>query len=336
MPKTSKQKRFFYAVKNAKHNPNYGDTHLHKVADSMTDSDIDDFTKLKAELKMKKAVLAVLKDSRGPIAETNDGTDDKKTGDQNVITKKFQVEGKFDEYVKRFLGQRFSEKELEAVSNFKEVKPKIESNLIRYNTTDTFQNSTTTIIKKLREGSDFVYVAFTKNDKPESPTDQQQPEGAADSGIGGSMGGMGGSPMMEDLGATDQPTPSNDMSVPTNPDFGSGTAPYEESKEYFRKFLPKNETKTYVNWPEKLNEQMPMDPMGATPPMGAQPGITPGPIPGQGPATTTAPMTPSPKTPEQRKKEMGVDDIIIRKSSTFREDIDGGRILIAFIKKLDL
>jgi len=168
-----KQRRFFLAVKHAKHNPNYGDTHLHKVADSMTDSDIEDFTKLKAELKMKKAVLAVLKDSRGVVDEFYYPNEDKGTK-ENVITKEFNVEGKYEEYVKRFLGQRFSEKELEAVNTFQEKKPKkIEANSIRYEITDTFRNSSTIIVKKLREGADFVYVAFIKQTKPESPQDKQ-------------------------------------------------------------------------------------------------------------------------------------------------------------------
>ena len=337
MPNTNnKQKKFFEAVKRAKHDPTYGNITLHKVAESITDSDIKNFAESKADIKIKKAILSVLKDSKNSIDEIYDETDN--IGDKNAITKEFNVEGKFDEYVKRFLGQRFSEKEMEAINTFQEVKPtKVESNLIRYETTDDFQNSNTTIIKKLREGSDFVYVAFTKNVKPETPEDQQQSDG--DIGGGGIGEPMGGSPMMEDLGASDQPTPSNDMSIPTNPDFGSGFSPYSENKEYWKKIFPKNESKLHVSWPEKLNEQIPMDPMGASSPIGNQPpmGTTPPPSPiSTGPATTTAPMTGTPKSNDQRKKEMGIDDIKIQKSNTFKDEIKGGAILAAFLKKLDL
>ncbi len=173
---TPKQQRFFQAVKRAKEDPSYGSSEVRKVADSMSSSDVEDFLKLKAELKVKKAVLSVLKDSREPMYLEE--------GETDVIVKEFNVEGKFEEYVKRFLGQRLSEKEMEAINTFQEIKPtKIENNQIRYETTDEFKNSTTTIIKKLREGADFVYVAFTKYSKTEKPGDQQQ------QGMGGDMGG---------------------------------------------------------------------------------------------------------------------------------------------------
>lgn len=333
---SSKQQRFFQAVKRAKHDPKYGDARLHKVASSIPDSDIDDFTHLKSELKMKKALLATLKDvASPPIGGLLD------EDQRHVVTKEFTVEGKYEEYVKRFLGQRFSEKELEAVNTFQEVKPtKREQQQIRYETTDGFKNSTTTIIKKLREGADFVYVAFVKTTKSVPEDQQQQQPGGGDMGAGGGLGGLGGPPLME----TDQPTPANDMSVPTNSDFASGTAPYEES--FRNKYVPKNEAKGYISWPDAkriLSEQLP-DPMGGglgggmggmgagVPPMGPT-----GPdAPGVGPMTTTAPMTGTPKTPEQRKKEMGIDDILVKKSSTFRDDIKGGAILAEFLKELEL
>jgi hypothetical protein len=336
MPSNSKrQKRFFLAVKHAKHNPGYGDPRLHKVADSMTDKDIDDFTKHVTEFKVKKAILSVIKDCM-EITNLDElfNSGEKADSDETVITKEFTVEGKFEDYVKRFMGQRLSEKELEAVNTFQDKKPKkIESNSIRYEITDQFRNNTTIVVKKLHEGVDFIYVAFVKQIKPGSPEDKQQQSGGDTGGMGGMGGGMGSPPMMENLGASDQPTPSNDMSVPTNPDFAGGTAPYEESKDYFKKFLPKNESKAYVNWPDKLNEQGPTDPLGA---LGSQPPMAPPPgqIPGQGSTTMTAPSIASPKTPDQRKKEMGVDDITIKKSNTFKKDIDGGRILVEFLKNV--
>lgn len=324
MPSISKkQKRFFQAVKRAKHEPGYGDAKLHKVANSMTDKDIDDFTKSIAELKVKKAILGILRDIKEPIYGTLE------EGDTDVVVKEFNVEGKFEDYVKRYVGQSLTEKEMEAVNTFQEVKPtKIERNQIRYETTDTFKNSTTTLIKKLKEGSGFVFVAFTKYSKAEKPGNQQQQS----SDMGGLGGGLG-SPMFE----TDQPTPTTDMSIPTNSDFAAGTAPYEEA--FKQKYLPKKESQSYLNWPESkpLNEVMPADPMAATSPV---PPISSGmggaPAPGVGPMTTTAPMNGTPKSPEEKKKEMGIDDILVRKSTTYTEDIKGGAILAEFLKKLDL
>lgn len=319
---TEKQKRFFFAVKRAKHEPGYGDASLHKVADSMTDKDIDDFTKLKAEFKVKKAVLSVLKDAHQSNKQTLD------EGDNDVIVKEFNVEGKFEEYVERFMGQNLKEKEMEAVNTFQEVKPtKIQRNQIRYETTDEFKNSTTTVIKKLKEGGQFVFVAFTKYSKAEKPGDQQQGAGAG--GLGGLGGGFGGSPMME----TDQPT-SGDTGIPSNPDFAGGMPPYENI--FKNRFGIKNETHTYLNWPSSINEQLPADPLtpiGATPP--AQPMGGPA-APGAGPLTTTAPMTGTPKSSEQKKKEMGIDDILVKKSTNYTDDIKGGAILAEFLKKLDL
>lgn len=290
MPSSSKkQQHFFYAVKRAKHDPSYGDKRLRKVADSMTDSDIDDFTKLKAELKLKKAILSVLKDCRDPMYLDefySQGEKNKITSDpKDVITKEFNVEGKFEDYVKRFLGQRLSEKEMEAVNNFQEKKPtKIEANQIRFETTDEFKNSTTTVIKKLREGAEFVFVAFTKNTKVENPSQQQQQPG-------GEPGGLGGSPPM----------------------------------------FERVDANTF-----KLNELAPTPPMGAADPLSSlQSNSTPPPM-GAGPMTTTAPMTGTPKTPDQQKKEMGIDDILIQKSATFKDEIKGGAILIEFLKQLDL
>ena len=41
--KSIKQQHFFQVVKRAKHDPDYGDARVKKVAGSMSDSDIDDF-----------------------------------------------------------------------------------------------------------------------------------------------------------------------------------------------------------------------------------------------------------------------------------------------------
>lgn len=286
MPSSSKrQQAFFSAVKNAKHNPNYGNSHLHKVADSMTDSDIDNFTKLKAELKIKKAILSVLKDCREPMYLQE--------GESDVIVKEFNVEGKFEEYAKRFLGQRLSEKEMEAFNTYQDKKPtKIESNQVRYETTDEFKNSTTTVIKKLREGAEFVFVAFTKYSKTEKPQSDQLNQPSGLSGHADLSGMNAAPPMFEHLDGN--------------------------------KF--------------KLNELAPTPTLGGTDPLAdlqQPPTGTPTPT-NVGPMTTTAPMTGTPKSSDQKKKEMGIDDILIRKSSTFKDEIKGGAILAEFLKKLNL
>lgn len=294
MPSHSERQRKFFglvrAVQKGETSPTKVGPGVRKVAKSISDKDAGDFAKSVAELKVKKAVLSVLKDCREPMYLEE--------GETDVVVKEFNVEGKFEEYVKRYLGQKLSEKEMEAVNTFQDVKPtKIDSTRIRYETTDEFKNNTTTIVKKLREGSDFVYVAFTKYGKVEKQ-DQQQ-------GNAGDLGGrMGGPPSM-----------------------------FEHVKK---------EPQIYLNYPEPskpfLMEQGPMDPLGAPMAPGAPgapmaPMSPPPPMPSP---TTTAPMTGMTKTPDQRKKEMGIDDILVRKSTTFKDEIKGGAILAEFLKKLDL
>jgi len=169
MPSSSeKQRRFFQAVKTAKHNPNYGDAHLKKVANSMSDKDIDAFASRVVELKTKKAVLAVLKELREPIYLNEEQ-------EMNPVAKKFNVKDKFENYIKKYLGQPFTPKELEAIDNFEGTKPsKIQRTEIRFESTDEFQYSTSTIIKKLKEVNQFVYTAFTKHTKTE-PEPEEQP-----------------------------------------------------------------------------------------------------------------------------------------------------------------
>lgn len=286
--KSERQQRFFglvRAVQKGETPSSKVGPGVKKVAQSISAKDAGDFAKSVAELKVKKAVLAVLKDCRDPMYLEE--------GEADVVAKEFYVEGKYEEYVKRYLGERFSEKELEAVNTFQDAKPtKIESSQIRYETTDAFKNSTTTIIKKLREGADFVYVAFIKVSKTEKPGQETPP--------GGEAGGLGGGP----------------------------SSMFE---------VKRKDPQIYLNYPEPskpfLMEQGPMDPLAPTSPMPAgMPPIPPPPSP-----TATAPMTgQSTKSPDQRKKELGIDDIEIKKSTTFKDDIKGGAILAEFLQKLNL
>jgi hypothetical protein len=291
MPSSSEKQRKFFglvrAVQKGKVSPSKVGSGVSKVAKSISAKDAGDFAKSVAELKVKKAVLSILKDCREPMYLEE--------GESDVVTKEFYVEGKYEEYVKRYLGERFSEKELEAVNTFQDAKPtKIESNQLRYETTDAFKNSTTTIIKKLREGADFVYVAFIKTSKVEKP-------GQEDKSAEEQPGGLGG--------------PSSMFEV------------------------KKKEPQIYLNYPEPskpfLMEQGPMDPLGA--PAGGVPPMAPtSPMPPAPSPTTTAPMAGTVKSPDARKKELGIDDIEIKKSTTFKDDIKGGAILAEFLKKLNL
>jgi hypothetical protein len=167
--KSEKQRRFFglvRGVQSGKVHPSKVGPEVRKVAHGISTKDAEDFASSIAELKVKKAVLAVLKELHEPMYLNEI--------EVNPVAKTFNQTGKYEEYVKKFQGMPISPKEMEAITGFQGAKPtKIERTQIRFENTDTFNNSTTTVIKKLREGSQFVFTAFTKFDQtqPEEPED---------------------------------------------------------------------------------------------------------------------------------------------------------------------
>ena len=184
MPSVSlKQKRFFQAVKGAKRNPD-APQHLRKVADSMSDKDIDDFIKCESEFKTKKAILSVLKDIVEPMY-LNEG--DEGQQDIEAVSNTFHVKADWATYIKPYIGQPFYPKELEALDNFKEKKPTtIARTEIWYNTTDSFNISHTTVIKKMKDSGQFSFTAFQKQERPtpdeEKSADDQQPDAGMNAG----------------------------------------------------------------------------------------------------------------------------------------------------------
>jgi len=171
MPAHSEQQKKFFGlvrgVQSGKVHPSKVSADVRKVARSISSKDAGDFASSIAELKIKKAVLSVLKELHEPMYLNELET--------NPVAKTFNQTGEFEEYIKKFQGLPISPKEMEAIHGFKETKPtKIERTQIRYETTDTFNNSITTVIKKLREGSQILFTAFTKfsQTKPEEPEEQ--------------------------------------------------------------------------------------------------------------------------------------------------------------------
>jgi len=212
--KSEKQRRFFQAVKGAKHNPS-APQHLRKVADSMSDKDIDDFIKCESEFKTKKAILSVLKDIVEPMY-LNEG--DEGQQDIDAVANTFNVKADWATYIKPYIGQPFSQKELEALDNFKEKKPTtIARTEIWYNTTDSFNISHTTVIKKMKDSGQFSYTSFSKQ---ESPTPDE--EKSADDQSSTDMGMNAGGP-------TDEPQGQLPPEAPTPP--STETPAKQEEKE---------------------------------------------------------------------------------------------------------
>ena len=194
--KSLKQQHFFQSVKRAKHNPD-APAHLKKVANSMSDSDIDDFANSLAELKTKKAMLSILKDIREPMYLNEEG--EEQTSIDPVATT-FNVKEDWSTYIKPYIGQPFSPKELDALGNYKEKQPITTSRTeIWYKTADPFGISHMTVIKKMKDSGQFSFTAFQKQEKPETPAEKKEKEqekqmSTGGAGMGGSEVPMGGPP----------------------------------------------------------------------------------------------------------------------------------------------
>jgi hypothetical protein len=143
-----------------------------KAAKQISPSDIKEYAKStdkKLPLKIRKEILGILKDIQEPMYLNEEEK-------SNPIAKTWNVDGDYELEIKKYNGLTLSQKEMEAIDSYTEVKPtKIEKNQIRYETTDAFSNTTTTVIKKLKDGSSqFCFTAFTKYDQSSQPKEKEE------------------------------------------------------------------------------------------------------------------------------------------------------------------
>ena len=225
--KTSKQQRFFRAVKRAKHDPNYGSKRLHKVANSMSDSDIDDFANHLAEMKIKKALLATLKEIQEDIAIREpmylDEEDESQAG-VDAVSDQFTVKENWAKYIGKYVGQPLSKRELDAIENFKEKSPITTSRTeLWYKTKDNMNISHTTLIRKMRDGGQFSYISFQRQKMPESPEDVKAREKMSNANSTGAPfePPIGGGPLSPEI------VPPRGMEEPETP---TATPPEQQIK----------------------------------------------------------------------------------------------------------
>lgn len=106
------------------------------------------------------------------------GTGVPRTTEPNVIAKTFDTKADFDSYVNQRRGIQFTSKEIQAIQNHQQVRPtQLDRFQVRFESTDDFGNNDTTIIKKLKEGNQFCWTAFSKHETAE---DEAKPEGQSD------------------------------------------------------------------------------------------------------------------------------------------------------------
>ena len=174
MPSKSKlQRKFFglvHGVQSGKIHPSKVSMKVRKAAKKISSKDVKDFSKTpegNLPYKVKKEIISVLKELQEPMYLNEDESKD-------AVAKTFDTKGNFDQYVKKFMGSEFLPKELDTINNHKEQKPtKIQKNEIRYETVDDFSNSTTNVLKKLKDGNGFAYTAFTKYLKQSEPSTEE-------------------------------------------------------------------------------------------------------------------------------------------------------------------
>ncbi len=84
-------------------------------------------------------------------------------GEKNIVAKTFDAQGDFDTYVNQHRGIEMTSKEQQSILGYKKTKPNQQDKFfVKYETSDTFGNNATTVIKKLKEGNQFCYTAFAK------------------------------------------------------------------------------------------------------------------------------------------------------------------------------
>lgn len=172
--KSQKQRKLFglvHAVQKGERSPTQVSRTVRRLAHKMDPKSVKDFAATSEKnlpLKVRMEMLNTLKEFSEPIRLQE--------GQTNPVAKEFTKTAIYDQYIQKFVGLPFSQKELESINNYTEVKPsKIDKNQIRYESSDQFNNNTTTVVKKLREGSQFAYTAFTKYVQTKPSPDKEQP-----------------------------------------------------------------------------------------------------------------------------------------------------------------
>jgi hypothetical protein len=239
--KSPKQQQFFkdvVAVQNGGKSPS---SYVTKVANQVNPVHARHFANAlseKVDLRDKKAIVAMLKDIVEPMY-LNEEDEEQDTMDAVATT--FHKKEVWAKYVRMYVGQPLSPKEVESLGNFKEKKPtKIARTEIWYNTTDSFGSSHTSVIKKMKDSGQFSFIAFQKQERVEP--DKEEKPGAEDLGGGGlpdlggmPMGGaeqpMGGTTPIAPIGELTEPPTTNDPAASTTTSTGDVPSPDEKQSQ---------------------------------------------------------------------------------------------------------
>lgn len=141
--------------------------------------DIQKYIKAKGSLDEsgKKKLLQALrlyKEIQEPMWVAEDAMMDKP--ERQVVAKTFDTKADFDSYVNQRRGIEITPKEMQSIVNFKDAKPTQQDRFfVKFETTDAFGHNATTVIKKLMDGNQLCWTAFSRHETAE---EEGKPEGA--------------------------------------------------------------------------------------------------------------------------------------------------------------
>lgn len=97
--------------------------------------------------------------------------------ERTVVAKTFDTTAPFDSYVNQHRGIEMTPKEQQAILGYRDVKPTQQDRFsVKFEKTDDFGTNDTTVIKKLKDGQQFCWTAFTTHAKAEDIGKPEKPE----------------------------------------------------------------------------------------------------------------------------------------------------------------
>ncbi len=180
--------------------------------------------------------LHLYKELQEPMWISEDGMMDRP--ERNVIAKTFDTKADFDSYVNQRRGIQMTPKEQQSILSYTETKPTQRDHFfVKFETTDDFGNNETTIIKKLREGNQFCWTAFTKHEsaeeegggESEGPEDKEDDKGKDDTDLEDKLGLKELAPAAPNAQPTQQPQPQPQQTPQPQPT-PQQTAPAEDDE----------------------------------------------------------------------------------------------------------
>lgn len=173
--KSKKQQKLFgmvHAIQTGKLDPKSVSSHIQQIAKQINPKDAKDFasTNHRGLPEKVKEITSLLREIR-----KNCSIQENNSQDKNPVAKKFTVNEEYDTYVKKFTGIEFRQKEIEAVRNYKEKPSENTKFLVKYESSDSYGNNTTTVIKKLKDGSKLCFTAFEKSSQSDKQGNGGEP-----------------------------------------------------------------------------------------------------------------------------------------------------------------